>query len=479
MAYTYVPNDKPSLGVLGDNALMIAIGISAFVSIVLGGQFVQPQAAILGIVILLGLTALGYTAARGSLLSRILLTFALVSFVTLHIHLARGMLELHFGVFVTLALLLVYRDWRPIAFAAGLFITYQLGIDRLQAHGWPVYCLDKPHFMRALFHGLFIVAQASAEIILARNMAMLAAEGEELALLVTQVDQGDVIQLDVGRVSIRTAAGSTLKRTIQRVDAAVSTLRRGASRMNNACAEIAAGNQDLSERTEQTATNLQRTASSMHGLSDTARRSDDNALQAHELAQTACSVAVTGGEVIAEVVKTMQGITDSSRQIAEIIGMIDGIAFQTNILALNAAVEAARAGDQGRGFAVVAGEVRTLAGRSAQAAREIRDLIGTSAERVAHGASLMDRAGTTMDDIQSAVRRVSAIMAELSDSSRRQALDVAQLGDVMSQMDTATQQNAAMVQEMAAATGSLKSHADELVRAVEVFAPPPETIATV
>jgi methyl-accepting chemotaxis protein len=471
MAYTYVPDDKPSLGVLGDNALLIAIGVSAIISLVLGGQFVQVKAALLGITLLLGLTAVGYMSARGSFASRILLTFALVSFVTLHCHLSKGMPEMHFGVFVTLALLLVYRDWRPIAFAAGLFITYQLGLDRLQAHGWPVYSLEHPHFMRAAFHGLFILAQAGAEIILARNMAVLAAEGDELSLLVKEVDMGEMIQLDVDRVAIQTAAGLALKKTIQKMDAAVSILQTGAERMDNACAEIAAGNQDLSARTEQTATNLQRTAANMNGLSNTAHRSDDNAKQANELARNACKVVVEGGEVIAEVVQTMKGISDSSNQIADIIGMIDGIAFQTNILALNASVEAARAGEQGRGFSVVADEVRTLAARSASASRDIRELITASVERVSHGASLMDRAGTTMDNIQTAIQRVTDIMSDLSDSSRQQAMEVAQLGEVMSQMDTATQQNAAMVEQMAAATSSLKSHADELVRAVEVFAP--------
>ncbi|MEY4766638.1 MAG: hypothetical protein RI907_3311, partial [Pseudomonadota bacterium] len=325
-------------------------------------------------------------------------------------------------------------------------------------------------FWQTMFHVLFIVTQAGAEVILARNMGKLAQEGEELAQLVEQVNQGEQIQLDVDNVAIETEAGQTLKQTIQKMAAAVRILRSGAERMNTACAELASGNEDLSERTERTASNLQRTATSMQGLSSTARLSDEHALQAHQLARSACDVAIDGGAVITEVVHTMKGISDSSTQIAEIIGLIDGIAFQTNILALNASVEAARAGEQGRGFAVVADEVRTLAARSAAASRDVRSLITASAERVAHGASLMDRAGTTMDNIQEAVRKVADIMGELSDSSRQQATEVVQLGQVMNQMDEATQQNAAMVEQMAAATGSLKSNADELVRAVEVFA---------
>ena len=470
MAYTYAPDEKPSLGVLGDNTLLIAIGISAVVSIILGGQYASPRWAVIGTLVLLGLTGLGYSTARGSMVSRLVLTTVMVSFVSLHIHLSRGAAEFHFGVFVTLALLLVYRDWRPIVFAAALFAAFQVGVDRAQAMGYPVFCLERPSGLRALLHVIFIAAQAGAEVILARNMAVLAAEGEELAQLVAEVDRGDVIALDVRRVDIRTTAGQALKNMIQKMEAAVSVLRRGTSSMNNACVEIASGNQDLSVRTEQTAINLQRTASSMVQLTSTAQRSDVNASQADELARSACHVAQEGGEVIAEVVETMKGISTSSARIADIIGMIDGIAFQTNILALNAAVEAARAGEQGRGFAVVAGEVRTLASRSAEAAKEIRTLIGDSVERVSHGASLMDRAGTTMTDIVGAVQCVAQIMAELGSSSRQQATEVAQLGEVMSQMDQATQQNAAMVEQMAAAAASLRAQADELVRTVEVFA---------
>ena len=207
----------------------------------------------------------------------------------------------------------------------------------------------------------------------------------------------------------------------------------------------------------------------MEQLSSTVRQNADNAQQANQLAMSASTVATQGGEVVAQVVDTMRDINDSSRKIADIIGVIDGIAFQTNILALNAAVEAARAGEQGRGFAVVAGEVRNLAQRSSEAAKEIRGLITASVERVEQGSSLVDRAGVTMTEVVNSIRRVNDIMGEISAASQEQSSGVAQVGEAVTQMDQATQQNAALVEESAAAASSLKTRAEQMVQAVAVF----------
>ncbi len=249
----------------------------------------------------------------------------------------------------------------------------------------------------------------------------------------------------------------------------VSRVRQGSDAVSTASAEIAQGNHDLSSRTESQASALQETAASMEELSSTVRQNADNARQANQLAQSASTVAVQGGEVVAQVVDTMKGINDASRKIADIISVIDGIAFQTNILALNAAVEAARAGEQGRGFAVVASEVRALAGRSAEAAKEIKTLIGDSVGRVEAGTTLVDRAGTTMNEVVASIRRVTDIMGEISAASNEQSQGVSQIGEAVTQMDQATQQNAALVEEMAAAASSLKTQAQDLVSTVAVF----------
>ena len=249
----------------------------------------------------------------------------------------------------------------------------------------------------------------------------------------------------------------------------VGDVRQNAEGVATASAQISQGNNDLSGRTEEQASALEETAASMEQLTSTVSQNADNARQANQLAISASSVAIEGGQVVGQVVDTMKGINDSSRRIADIISVIDGIAFQTNILALNAAVEAARAGEQGRGFAVVASEVRNLAQRSADAAKEIKQLITTSVERVDVGTQLVDQAGSKMNEIVSSIRRVTDIMGEISAASTEQSSGMAQIGEAVTQMDQATQQNAALVEESAAAAESLKTQAQQLVGSVAFF----------
>jgi methyl-accepting chemotaxis protein len=249
----------------------------------------------------------------------------------------------------------------------------------------------------------------------------------------------------------------------------VGQVRTGTQTIATASGQIAAGNQDLSSRTEQQASSLEETASSMEELTSTVKQNADNARQANQLALAASDVAAKGGDVVAKVVTTMGSINESSKKIVDIIGVIDGIAFQTNILALNAAVEAARAGEQGRGFAVVATEVRSLAQRSAAAAKEIKTLIGNSVEKVENGSKLVNQAGTTMDEVVTSVRRVTDIMGEIMAATDEQSTGIQQVNQAITQMDEVTQQNAALVEEAAAAAESLQDQAAVLANLVGTF----------
>ena len=302
-----------------------------------------------------------------------------------------------------------------------------------------------------------------------RLLRQLGGQPSEAVAMARAVADGDLsaqLRLRAGDTQSLMANLHSMQQSLAR---AVTQVREGSESVATASSQIADGNQDLSGRTEQQASALQETASTMEELGTTVRHNADNARQANELAQSAASVAVKGGDVMGQVVETMKGINDSSRKIADIISVIDAIAFQTNILALNAAVEAARAGEQGRGFAVVAGEVRSLAQRSAEAAREIKTLITASVDRVDQGSALVNLAGKTMDEIVASIGRVSGIVGEISAASAEQSSGVGQVSQAVAQMDEATQRNAALVEQSAAAAENLKQQAHALVQAVAVF----------
>jgi len=287
--------------------------------------------------------------------------------------------------------------------------------------------------------------------------------------LARAVAQGDL----AARIDLKPGDSTSLMASLQEMQTSlvkvVGNVRQNSESVASASSQISQGNNDLSQRTEEQASALEETAASMEQLGSTVRQNADNAKQANQLALGASAVAIKGGEVVSQVVETMKGINDSSRKIADIIGVIDGIAFQTNILALNAAVEAARAGEQGRGFAVVASEVRSLAGRSAEAAKDIKSLIGASVERVEEGSALVAQAGATMTEVVDSIKRVTDIMGEISAASVEQSAGVSQVAEAVSQMDQVTQQNAALVEESAAAAESLKTQAQALVQTVAVF----------
>jgi methyl-accepting chemotaxis protein len=334
--------------------------------------------------------------------------------------------------------------------------------------------IDTAYYQMLVEH-LVAVLVIGAAITLAMMLVMrsirngLGGEPQDAAQLAARIATGDLTHAVTLRANDSHSMMAAMHSMQVRLQRAIGEIRHSAEAIASATQQIAAGNDDLSRRTEQQAASLQETAASMEQLTATVKQNADNARQASGLANNASDIATKGNDVVSRVIGTMGDINDSSRQIADIIGVIEGIAFQTNILALNAAVEAARAGEQGRGFAVVAGEVRSLAQRSATAAKEIKQLIGASVERVNNGSTLVEQAGATMGEILQAVRRVTDIMGEIAAASEEQSSGISQVGRAVTQMDEVTQQNAALVEQATAAAASLQNQAALLRDSVNAF----------
>jgi methyl-accepting chemotaxis protein len=323
--------------------------------------------------------------------------------------------------------------------------------------------------MLAMCVGALVIGAVVATVIGRNITAALGGEPGQASSIARSIASGDLsVVIDV-RSHDNTSVLAAMKDMRDSLVTIVGRVRSATNTISVGSSEIASGNQDLSMRTEQQASSLEKTATSMAELTSTVKQNTDNARQANQLAVTASDVAVKGGAVVSEVVDTMGSINESAKKIVDIISVIDGIAFQTNILALNAAVEAARAGEQGRGFAVVASEVRNLAQRSAAAAKEIKQLIGDSVEKVDAGGKLVAEAGNTMGEIVDSVKRVTDIMAEIMAASQEQSAGIEQVNQSISQMDQVTQQNAALVEQAAAAAASLREQANELAQTVTVF----------
>ncbi|GAP34067.1 methyl-accepting chemotaxis protein [Piscinibacter sakaiensis] len=453
-----------------DSLLLTAMGVLAAAAAAYGHAHDGLGLALgLGALLLGAATALA-ALSRGRLGSRIGLPALGMAMVALVIHTARGQTEAHFAVFAFLAVTIVYRHWLPVLSGALTIALHHLSFNYLQAWGWGPMCFTEPGLVRVLEHAAYVVGEAAILLMLAARSRAEFAGNEQLSRIASRLVAADgSIDFGAAQHARPTPATASMLEALRRIESAIGAVRASIDAIATASGEIAQGSDDLSRRTEQTASRLQATSSAMEQLTGTVRQSGDAATQADAMARSASEVARRGGDVVQQVVATMQDIHAASRKIADIIGTIDGIAFQTNILALNAAVEAARAGEQGRGFAVVAGEVRQLAQRSAEAAREIKSLIGNSVARVEAGSTLVGQAGDTMQEILGSVHRVNDIIGRISAASAEQSAGIGDINRAVVDLDGMTQQNAALVEQSAAAAGSLREQAGRLSEAVRLF----------
>ena len=456
----------------GDRVMLFAVAVSLAGAVLLALQ--QPGAGFgIGLALVLALCGgAAYGLFGGTLASRLTIAFVQVALIALQIQLARGEIELHFGVFVTLALLMVWRDWRVVVFAAALFAVHHVLFDRLQAAGLGFYCTTRPDFARIVLHAFYVVLQTGVEVVLCVRMQRMAAEAQELSKLVRAMNQADGIALDVNGIPVRMAQPRALAETVARIGQAVGEVRQAATEMAQTASNVSDGSERLRERTGRVTENLEETAASLEEIASTARHARDAARSANEVAMVATREATQGGVVMAEMVSTMDAISQSSSRIGDIVGMIDSIAFQTNILALNAAVEAARAGDHGRGFAVVASEVRSLSQRSAQAAREIKGLIDNSSTQVRSGSQLVATAGEAMSRIVTTVERAAGLMEQVSSAAAEQQTGIEHVNTAVARIESMTQENAELAHASADASQQMRDQIARLSGAMRAFRAP-------
>ncbi|MFZ6722633.1 methyl-accepting chemotaxis protein [Undibacterium sp. Ji49W] len=461
MAGTYARADKLIFSVL--------IGMQVFAFAIANWYDTWSLALWMGIPFLL-ISGFFTFKFPGAVLTRLSNAVLLMAYCALHIHQARGMTEFHFGIFAFLAFLLIYADWKVIAAAAATIAIHHVSFDYLQSLEFGVFCFTKPGLVILLIHAGYVVVEAAVLIYIASIIRNDRIQEFELKSYTESLNAGGgIINLRDHPHDAISDSGKSLDAVIQLLQSTIVQVSQSAHTIHSSSEQITADSNALADSTEEQSISIQRTASSIESLTSSVAANRENSTSANELAKAASEVAQRGGHVVNEVVQTMDSIKDSSRQIVDIISVIDGIAFQTNILALNAAVEAARAGEQGRGFAVVASEVRNLAQRSASAAKEIKALITDSTQRIELGNTLVSKAGLTMEEIVASVNQVSQMISAINQSSIEQATGVEQVHTEVSTISNTVNSNASVVNNLASASTVLLTQANSLTAIMGQF----------
>jgi methyl-accepting chemotaxis protein len=453
-----------------DRAMLPLLWLLFIVALCLAPQYGRWGAAVTVGAVAAGIPTLLILWRPGSLSTRLAVACGLMVLAALHIHLMSGMTEIHFGIFVLLSVLLAYRDWRTILCAALVIAVHHLSFNFLQQWGYGTICFTEPSLGMVLLHATYVVVQATALGWLAWKMERAGIAAEELARLSAHIGrEPGVFDLRFGGLSMDSGLGHSFKTTMDAVHRTMSEVRVTATTLSAASREMMQGDQKLEERSRAQADSLAQTVASMRGLAANVHDNAAHAMQARQLTDQARQIAGTGSTAVAGVATVMGEIQHEAKKISEIIGVIDSIAFQTNILALNAAVEAARAGESGKGFAVVATEVRALAQRSAGAAREIRGLIEGSLEKTTDGFRQADNAAGVIREVVASIDGVAGIVGQIGDAGQAQSADIEEVNQVVAKMDELTTQTAVLIAEAASASTALQAQAAQLLQAVSVF----------
>lgn len=452
-----------------DTLMCLLVALSSVAALPVALHYSSADLVWLVAPLLIGCACLVLRLLRGTALSRFALPLLLCASVVLHIQVSLGTTEFHFGVFVTLALVMVYRDWKVVVACAAFFAVHHLLFDRLQAWGWGLYCITEASFPRMLLHATYVVLQTAVEVAILQRLNHAFRQGLELQALVAAAQQDGHFQLNVDHIPVHTPLGQALQGLLRQLHAAVQTVTQAVDQVQLASDEITQGSNDLSQRTEIASNALQETTLASTQLLSLAQRAHRLAEQGDRVARNTASTGAQGQQLVEQLRAGMQDIRQQAQGITSVAEVVNGLAFQTNLLALNAAVEAARAGAQGRGFAVVAQEVRALALRSADAAKSIQQLVDKTHASIQQGAALSESVTHTMLTLRDTSQQAAQNMGAMLHAAQSQQSALQEMNTSLEQIDQAMAGNAALAEETTAAALSLLTQTRAISRSMQAL----------